>query len=246
MALRAPAAAQAQLLDLAQCDLALARARHSLSTLPENLHIPTLEAATEDIKGRKHDAMVDKESIHAELKRAESDVELVEGRITKDSERLVHTASAKDAQGLEHELETLRRRRSDLEDIELAIMERLEEAETVLSGLQAELATAEGALADARAQLISESSALEAEISAQNAARESLVANLPEELCALYERQRERYGVGASLLRGGVSSASGVVLTDSDLQDIRRADPEDVVLCPDSNAILVRTAESGL
>jgi predicted nucleic acid-binding Zn-ribbon protein len=97
--------------------------------------------------------MVDKESIHAELKRAESDVELVEGRITKDSERLVHTASAKDAQGLEHELETLRRRRSDLEDIELAIMERLEEAEAVLSGLQAELATAEGALADARAHL---------------------------------------------------------------------------------------------
>lgn len=246
MSLRAPAAAQAQLLDLAACDLALARARRSLATLPETLHIHTLEGATEDIKGRKHDAMVEKESIHAELRRAESDVELVESRIAKDSERLVHTASAKDAQGLEHELESLRKRRSDLEDIELAIMERFEEAEAVLLGLSEELATAEGALGEARSQLVSQSGELESEIAAHNTVRESIVANLPDDLYALYERQRERYGVGASHLRGGVSSASGVALTESDLQNIRRSDPEDVVLCPDSNAILVRTAESGL
>jgi hypothetical protein len=35
--------------------------------LPETLHIPTLEAAVEEIKGRKHDAMVEKENIQAEL-----------------------------------------------------------------------------------------------------------------------------------------------------------------------------------
>ena len=66
------------------------------------------------------------------------------------------------------------------------------------------------------------------------------MAGLPEDLVQLYERQRERYGVGVSELRGGVSSASGVQLTESDLQDIRQAADDDVVLCPDSNAILVR------
>ncbi len=69
---------------------------------------------------------------------------------------------------------------------------------------------------------------------------------MPAELLALYDRQRARYGFGASLLQGGVSTASGVALNNSDLQDIRRAAPDDVVLCPDSDAILVRTAESGL
>ncbi len=43
-----------------------------------------------------------------------------------------------------------------------------------------------------------------------------------------------------------MSTASGVTLTNSDLQSIRAAAPDDVVLCPDSDAILVRTPESGL
>jgi len=37
-----------------------------------------------------------------------------------------------------------------------------------------------------------------------------------------------------------------VTLTGSDLEMVRRAAPDEVILCPDSNAILVRTAESGL
>jgi predicted nucleic acid-binding Zn-ribbon protein len=237
---------QARLLDLAQCDLTLQRLATSLANLSQTLHIPTLEAAVEDIKARKHEATIEKENIQAELTRAESDVELVEARIAKDEERLVHTSSAKDAQGLEHELESLRQRRSDLEDIELAIMERLEQAQTVLERVMAELATADEALSDARTQFATQSDALGAETLDQRSIRESIVAALPEDLYALYERQRERYGVGASHLRGGVSSASGVALTESDLQDIRQAAPDAVILCPDSNAILVRTAESGL
>jgi predicted nucleic acid-binding Zn-ribbon protein len=125
-------------------------------------------------------------------------------------------------------------------------MERLDQADSVLTGLVAELATAEEALTEARAQYTAQSAALETETATQRATRESIVAVLPDDLAALYERQRERYGVGASHLRGGVSSASGVALTESDLQDIRRAAPEEVIMCPDSNAILVRTAESGL
>ena len=69
---------------------------------------------------------------------------------------------------------------------------------------------------------------------------------MPAELLALYEKQRERYGVGASHLRGGVSSASGVALNATDLGAVRAAAPDDVLLCPDSSAILVRTAESGI
>jgi len=242
----APAEAQAKLLELADCDTAAQRASARLRNLSEALHIPTLETAVEDIKGRKHDAMVERENIQAELTRADSDVALVEARMLQDQERLTQTASAKDAQGLGHELETLRARRSDLEDIELAIMERLEEADQVLNGAVAELETAEQALTAARSEFIAQEAAIHGELAHHAATRESIVGSLPEDLYSLYERQRERYGVGASHLRGGVSSASGVELTESDLQDIRQASPDAVILCPDSNAILVRTRESGL
>src|SRR5690606_448960 len=87
---------------------------------------------------------------------------------------------------------------------------------------------------------------LEAQRAQAEADREALAARLPADPLAPYERQRERYGVGASHLRGGVTSATGVMLTASDLDAVRSAAPDDVLLCPDSNAILVRTAESGL
>ena len=73
-----------------------------------------------------------------------------------------------------------------------------------------------------------------------------MTASIPDDLLTLYEKQRERYGVGASHLRARVSSASGVELTGSDLETVRAAAPDEVVMCPDSNAILVRTGESGL
>ena len=76
--------------------------------------------------------------------------------------------------------------------------------------------------------------------------REAVAARVPADLLALYEKQRARYGVGASHLRGGVTSASGVALNSSDMNTVRAAAPDDVLICPDSNAVLVRTAESGL
>ncbi len=73
-------------------------------------------------------------------------------------------------------------------------------------------------------------------------ARGALVAELPADLVALYEKQRDRYGVGASLLRRGVSEASGFALLADELAKIKAAAPDDVLLCPSSEAILVRTA----
>jgi predicted nucleic acid-binding Zn-ribbon protein len=76
--------------------------------------------------------------------------------------------------------------------------------------------------------------------------RSAIAAKVSDDLLALYEKQRLRYGSGASLLRGGVSLASGVKLNENDMVSIRAAAPDDVIMCPDSNAILVRTGESGL
>jgi hypothetical protein len=246
MGLSATPEVQARLLELADYDQGLARARATSASLATTLHIPTLSSAVEEIRGRRHDAFIELEGIRSELGRAESDVAMVDKRIATDKERLEHTASAKDAQGLEHELGSLVTRRSDLEDIELVIMERLDDAQARAAQIASELATAEEALLAARREEESETARLGAESARLASLRSGLVASMPEDLVALYERQRERYGAGASHLRAGISSASGVALTESDIQTVRQAPADEVLMCPDSNAILVRTAESGL
>jgi predicted nucleic acid-binding Zn-ribbon protein len=186
------------------------------------------------------------EDVRAELKRLESDVAVVEARIARDAERLQGSASVKDVAALEQELAALHKRQNDLEEIELTVMERLEEHE-------AELAKTDAALAELGAKIAAAESARDAALAGITAERESVVDTrrvlqtmVPRELYDLYERQRSRYGFGASLLRFGVSSATGVTLLADELARIRAAAPDDVLMCPSSDAILVRTSESGL
>lgn len=246
MPLKASPDDQAILLDLQAIDTKLQQLAHRAKTLPELVTIVTLAAEADEARlaGVTDSGVL--EDARTELKRVESDVEVVEARIKRNTERLESSSSVKDIAGFETELASLRKRQSDLEDIELAVMERIEELELAATqssmaheGLLESLSRAEGSRDAALGAIGSESDHV-------NANRATIIAKLPAELVSLYERQRERYGSGASHLQGGASSASGVKLNESDMAAIRAAAPDDVLLCPDSNAILVRTTESGI
>ena len=237
---------QARLLDLADLDMRSQQLAHRAKSLPEHAELEELNESAGAVRVRLLEQTGEREDTEAELGRIESDVELVTGRIKRDTERLESTSSVKDVAGLEVELTSLRTRLSNLEDMQLTLMELLEEREKAEQGTRQEYEELRSRVEDAEKRRDAALAEIEAEKEAVVRDRSALVGELPEDLVALYEKQRERYGVGASHLRRGVSSASGVSLTESDLADIRSAAPDDVVLCPSSNAILVRTAESGL
>lgn len=246
MALKAAPADQALLLDLQALDTRLQQLAHRVRNLPQTAAVADLEAERTEVQRTFAERMGALEDARAELGRTESDVAVVDARIARDSERLRSTASVKDVQALEQELEALAKRKSDLEDIQLAVMETVEEREAEVEETRAELERIDGRLTELTAERDTALAQLEAERTAAQNDRGVVAGKLPPDLLALYEKQRERYGVGASHLRGGVTSASGVSLNASDMNTIRAAAPEDVLICPDSNAILVRTAESGL
>ncbi|WP_232466325.1 zinc ribbon domain-containing protein [Diaminobutyricimonas sp. LJ205] len=246
MALKASPDDQALLLDLQQFDTRLQQLAHRAKSLPQLARIAELTAAGDALRRRLAEQAGTVEDTEAELKRVESDVTIVEARMARDSDRMQHTASVKDVQALEQELAALAKRRSDLEDIELQVMERLEGLQADLAGTQSELDANAAVLAAITAERDAELGTIDSERSHAVANRSTVAGKVPADLLALYEKQKERYGWGASHLRGGVSSASGVRLNESDMAVVRSAAPDDVVLCPDSNAILVRTAESGI
>lgn len=246
MALKASPDDQALLLTLQEFDTRLQQLAHRAKSLPQLGRIAELSAAGDALRRRLAEQTGTVEDTEAELKRVESDVAVVEARIARDSDRVQHTASVKDVQALEQELAALAKRRSDLEDIELQVMERLEGVQAELAETQAALDENTATLAEVTSERDVELKTIDSERTHTSANRATVAGKLPNELLALYEKQKERYGWGASHLRGGVSSASGVRLNESDMAVVRSAAPDDVVLCPDSNAILVRTSESGL
>ena len=244
--MKANPADQARLLDLQELDNHIAQVTKKSKNLPEAATLEELSTELASAKESQREKLGIVDELAAEVKRSESDVEMVQARIAKDTERLDHTSSAKDAQGLEHEIQSLRERLSALEEVELEEMERLEQAEAELSGADQAVTELMSRVDEATQALDAAKAELEADYQVTTAKRTALAADIPSDLLALYEKQRERYGFGASLLKRGISSASGVALTESDLAQVRAAAPDDVVLCPDSNAILVRTSESGI
>jgi predicted nucleic acid-binding Zn-ribbon protein len=246
MGLKAAPEDQALLLELQTLDTTLQQLARRAEKLPERDIVDRLASTRTALERTRAEQSGAAEDVRLELKRTEADVGVVQARITRDTERVNTSASVKDVAALEQELAALARRKSDLEDIELAVMETLEQREAELAATEGELATLSTAIAEATTARDAALAEIEGERAHAAANRQALAAKVPADLLALYEKQRERYGTGASHLRGGVSSASGVALAATDMTKIRAAEPDDVILCPDSSAILVRTAESGL
>ncbi len=246
MALTASPDDQALLLDLQALDTRLAQLDHRASHLPELATLAELGREDEALRLVTLEQQGAVEDIQLELTRVESDVEVVEARIARDAGRLETSSSVKDVAALEQELAALRIRISDLEEIELAVMERLEDAQGVLAATVAQRATLRESIVAVEATRDAALAEIAAERTTAAAGRRTIEGKVPTDLLALYEKQRSRYGTGASLLQGGVSLASGVKLLEDEMQKIRAAAPDAVLICPSSDAILVRTAESGL
>ena len=246
MALKASPQEQALLLDLQALDTKLQQLAHRSKNLPEHAVLQTLAAEAAVLARTQAEQAGAREDAQLELSRIESDVAVVEARIARDAGRLQTTSSVKDVQALEQEIAALRKRLNDLEEIELTVMERVEAQNAVVASADSELAAVREKIAAIEVDRDAGLRVVEAERNNAAANRSTIAAKIPADVLALYEKQRARYGTGASHLRGGVSSASGVKLNENDMVAIRAAAPDDVLLCPDSSAILVRTAESGL
>ena len=246
MGLKAAPEDQALLLELQEFDTRLQQLAHRVRVLPEAAAVSALASEGDALRRTLAEQTGVWEDARTELGRVESDVAVVEARIERDRDRLQNSSSVKDVQALEQELAALARRRDELEEIELVVMERVETLEEALSTTREALASLEARTAETVGSRDDALGALERDRQHIVSNRETVAARVPAELLALYEKQRARYGTGASHLRGGILGASGVALNATDLNTIRAAAPDDVLLCPDSSAVLVRTAESGL
>ncbi|MCU1514565.1 MAG: hypothetical protein JWO10_1655 [Microbacteriaceae bacterium] len=246
MALKASPDDQSHLLELQELDTKLRQLDHQAKNLPGIAVLAGLTSDADSLRIESAEAKGALEDAKTELGRVEADVAVVEARITRDADRLQASTSVKDVAGLESELAGLRKRQFDLEEIELTVMEKLEALESAAAAFSTRQAELQARIADAAAERDTALTALASERTHSAANRATIASKLPADLLALYERQRERYGFGASLLQHGVSKASGVKLLENDMAVIRAAAPDDVLLCPDSSAILVRTSESGI
>jgi uncharacterized protein len=239
---------QQKLLDLATEDVALTQLAHRRRTLPEAVALQAAEETERTLSADVVRAETEVKDLGREVKRLESDVETVRAREDKD-QRLLDSGSVspKEMTNLQHELESLKRRQSDLEDQELELMERLEVAEKALAAAQQGLEKAKADRERAE-QLRDDALADIADGTARHeAARAAVAGALTPVLLSLYDRIRTQTGTtGAAMLKARQCQGCRIELYGNELAAVRNADPHEVVRCENCGRILVRTAESGL
>lgn len=148
---------------------------------------------------------------------------------------------------MQHEMVSLERRISSLEDDELEVMGRLEDAQRDLDQLELQIANVDEQLATLGASRDTAGEGLDTELTDVVGQREPVASEVPDDLLALYEKLRAaKNGVGAAALLQRRCTGCQLTLDPGEIARIRTLADDEVIRCEECARILVRTPESGL
>jgi predicted nucleic acid-binding Zn-ribbon protein len=247
--LKAAASDQQRLLDVQALDTRIDQLVHRRETLPEHAALAELELIVSTLRDQIVGAETEASDVARELSKAEGDVEQVRTRAERDQKRMDagQVSSPKELEGLQHEIATLAKRQSDLEDIVLDVMERLESAQSLQSELTTQKAAAEARVAEQTASRTSKTAEIDNEVETLRAQRDTQVGAVDQELVTLYEKIRaQSAGVGAAELRQRRCTGCRLELNTVEINQLRTAEDDEVMRCEECRRILIRTSESGL
>ena len=230
---------QQRLLELVQLDLDLVKNASDRAKLLAATEIQIASEKALALSDQLIDARNRVGDLELELKRSENDLELVENRIAKDNQLLSATSSSKDAQGIEHELNTLAKRKSELEDAELGIMDELDTVRADLGAAEAAKSAAEAELGALREALSSNTSALDSKRAELTSKRVALVGLIDPELAVAYQKKADR-AVAVGRLSGRECGACRISITATNLEEIVALPADEIAECPNCQAYLVR------
>jgi len=216
--------------------------RHRRAHLPERARLDEVvtELAVVEAAGASTTAERD------DLARRQADLEAELAEIERrmgDLDRRMRSGTItapRDLQAMAAQIDAMKRRRSDLEDAELEIMEAIDPLEATIAELQDRWAGLDREAAELRVTVAAAERTIDAELAGVVEARHAGAESVPTALLATYERLRQRLGgVGAAPLVGASCGGCHLTLSAGALDRIRRLPPDEVATCEQCGRILV-------
>ena len=232
---------QRSLLTLVELDAELGRVEHRARNLTEQQRFDEAQAQHRAANDQLAVLGITLEDLDGQITKLDSEIDGVRQREDRDKALLDSgDVNPKQLAELQHELETLQRRQSALEDSQLELMERREALQAQQSE---ELARIDALHNEMSAAQLARDEALAVIDQARNVGglrRTELASGLDADLVALYEKQRSKGGAGAGLLQGKRCGACRIEIDRGEMARISAAADDDVVRCPECGAILLR------
>jgi uncharacterized protein len=216
-----------RLLDLQRIDTAIDRLEQRRGQLEAGEELSAARKEMEEAEARLGEIRLASDAVTSESTRLEHEIESMNAKLAAEEKRMYDgsIANAKELEALQHEIASLKERRSRAEDDFLEQMVRRED-------LDARGAAADAEVRDARARVdtlggdsVRELEEIESELAAHREERASIVPDVDEELLELYDDlRRQKHGVGAAAIVDGVCQACHEKLSAVELDRLKRTD----------------------
>jgi predicted nucleic acid-binding Zn-ribbon protein len=229
----------ADLLDLQAVDSDIDRLLHERETLPALSAYRQAHASLSQLTGERDQEATTLRQVELALDKTSGELELAEAKLAAEQNRLYAGGmSARDADYLRREVEMLERKKSDMEEEVLELMEKREQHAARLEELNAQVVEAEKLKSAHEATITEAWGEIDGRLARKEERKQDIVPLIPEDLLDAYERLRsQKYdGVAVGRLAEGVCGACHLRLTPAEQLDATRRDPPRCIHC---NAILV-------
>ena len=232
-------AGQSALLKLSQVDLEIEQIKNEISKAVNSKELSDLSLSLSATSGDVLTSRTNFENLTMEARKADDNLHLVEERIARDVERLNNTSSPKDAQAMQAEIESLTRRKGELEEVELEVLDRLEKAEVELkeiSGLREQLASQVNTLQESIQAQVDELKNRGRKLTAD---RETLISKIPAEIQEKYKNLAAKT-IAVGQVQNRACSACRMGLTASTIDSLSALAEDEIGNCPECLAMIVR------
>ena len=173
----------------------------------------------------------------------EHELAVVESKLAEDQSRLYSgtVGIIRELQALQAEVDALKRRKGDLEDKVLEILDEREPLDSGAAALEAEQEKVFDEAGDAEGQVVAAQAEIDVLLASEVDARKAAADGLPPAVVAEYDRLRARLGgIGAAPLVNGRCGGCHLSLSASELDALRRQPPDALLCCEQCGRILVR------
>jgi len=230
------------LIELQLIDTAISHLKIKLANLPEREQITAIHTRLENTAVELAVVETELADVAIDLRRIEVDVEQVADRIKKDESRLSSgVGSPKELEQLQHELGTLAKRKSELEDGELEVMLKHDSVKARVDELLNDQVGLKQLELELNIRLENATTEIQSEINIQQAERGQLAPKIEATLVELYEKVRtSNDGVGAALLVGNKCEGCHLSINAIEIERIKSLPADEIIRCEECRRILVR------
>ena len=216
-----------RILELQELDSAIDRLDHRRAQLEAGEELSAARKELEVAESQLGELRLASDAVDTTSRRLENEIESFGAKLAAEEKRMYDgtIVNAKELEALQHEISSLKERRTRAEDELLEQMERREDLDTRAAEASKEVDAARARAEEAGGDAIRELDEIATGLQAKRAEREALVPGFDEDLLELYDDLRaQKHGVGAAAIVEGVCQACNEKLSAVELDKLKHTE----------------------